>query len=241
MGILDKMNLAKFLVRRAGQFYLRRICLAESQDQSFSHHNERSIEYAFALQMLGEIRPQSVLDVGTGTTAWPHLLRNCGYVVSSIDNVRDYWPSGMVNRHWSVLDVDILNPDDRLRGPFDAITCISVIEHVEDHTRAVQNMVALLAPSGILVLTTPYSSQNPHPNVYNHPEALYGGDLPYICRSSSEAELRQWLDAGLTLERLALWRLFTGTVWATGQRCKWERAETEEAPHQLGCFLFRKN
>jgi hypothetical protein len=45
---------------------------------------------------------------------------------------------------------------------------------------------------------------------------------------------------GLTLERRELWRFFTGPVWATGQRCHWEQAETEDAAHHLGCFLFRK-
>jgi 2-polyprenyl-3-methyl-5-hydroxy-6-metoxy-1,4-benzoquinol methylase len=235
------MSKFKSIVHRAGQWYIRKLCLTEFQNQSFSHHNERSIEYRFALQMLGEIRPRSVLDVGTGTTAWPHLLKNCGYVVTAIDNVRDYWPEGMVNRHWAVLDVDIVNPDRRVSEKYEAITCISVLEHIEEHTRAVRNMVALLKTGGLLILTTPFSHDNPHPNVYTHADALYGKDLPYVCRSSSVTELRQWLACDLTLERRELWRLFTGPVWATGERCEWKRAETERQLHQLGCFLFRKS
>ncbi len=235
------MNPVKSMVHRAGRWYIRRVCTSESQHQTFSHHNERSIEYRFALQVLADKRPRNVLDVGSGTTAWPHLLRNCGYVVTAIDNVRDYWPKGMVNRHWTVLDVDILNPTDRLSGEFEAITCISVIEHIEDHGRAMQNMVGVLTRGGFLILTTPYSHHHPHPNVYKDPKALYGEDYPFICRSSSEAELNQWLRTGLTLERRELWRLFTGPVWATENRCTWEQAETDDQPHQLGCFLFRKS
>ena len=82
------MRILRFVVHRAGEWYIRKICLNEFRHQVFSVHNERSIEYRFALQALGENRPRTVLDVGTGTTAWPHLLRNCGYVVTGIDNVR---------------------------------------------------------------------------------------------------------------------------------------------------------
>jgi SAM-dependent methyltransferase len=234
------MSILKSVVHRAGQWYIETICSSEFQHQAFTVHNERSIEYRFALQVLGENHPKSVLDVGTGTTAWPHLLRNCGYVVTAIDNVRDYWPEGMVNRHWTVLDLDILDPKDKLAKDFEAITCISVLEHIEDHARAMQNMVRLLATGGVLILTTPYSHHHHHPNVYRHPEALYGQDAPYICRSSSEPELNQWLASGLALERRELWRLFTGPVWATGQRCAWRVASLEDEPHQLGCFAFRK-
>lgn len=234
------MRILKFVVHRAGQWYIRKICLTEFRHQVFSVHNERSIEYRFALQALGENLPRTVLDVGTGRDAWPQLLRHCGYVVTAIDNVRDYWPEGMVNRHWAVLDVDIVNPAGRLPEKYDAISCISVLEHIEDHARAVWNMVALLKTGGLLILTTPFSHDNPHPNVYTRADALYGKDLPYICRSSSVTELHQWLACDLKLEKRELWRLFTGPVWATGERCAWEQAKTEREPHQLGCFLFRK-
>jgi hypothetical protein len=223
----NEMSVLKSVVHRAGQWYIQRICLSEFQHQTFRVHNERSIEYRFALQALAEHHPKNVLDIGTGTTAFPHLLRSCGYVVTAIDNIRDYWPEGMMNRHWTILNRDILDPRNNLTKTFDAITCISVI-------------VSLLATGGILVLTTPYSHHHPYPNVYTHPEALYGKDAPYICRSSSETELNEWLAVGLALQRRELWRMFTGTVWATGQRCEWEMIPVEDEPHQLGCFVFRR-
>jgi len=233
------MNALKALVHRIGRWYIRRICLSEFQGQTFSHHNERPIEYRFALQALAVARPKTVLDVGTGTTAWPHLLRNCGFVVTAIDNVRDYWPTGMVNRHWTVLDVDITNPDS-FSGCFDAITCISVLEHIEDYETAVQNMLALLTLGGLLILTCPYNHGEFCPNVYKRPDALYGQDLPYICRSYSSKQLEKWLALGASVERRELWRLFSGPVWATGQRVSWELAESPDKPHQLGCFVLRK-
>ncbi len=227
-------------IRGFGDWYIRKTCRAEYDRQFFHRHRERPIEFAFALRALADARPKTVLDVGTGTTAWPHLLRNCGFVVTAVDNVRDFWPEGMINRHWTILDVDIVNGADALTERYDAITCISVLEHIEDHAKAVANMAHLLAPGGILILTTPYSAQHPYPNVYEHPDAVYGKDFPYKCRSSSQVELQQWLKSGLRIERRELWKMFTGPMWDTGALCDWEEAPDESAPHQLGCFVFSK-
>ncbi len=233
------MNPFKVLARQAGNWYIQRVCLAESDSQKFTHHNERPIEYRFALECLARVRPRTVLDVGTGTTAWPHLLRNCGFVVAAHDNVRDYWDHQMVNRHWTVLNVDITKPKD-FRGPFDAVTCISVMEHIVDHENAVRNMLHVLAPGGQLIITTPYNHREYCPNVYKRPDALYGQDLPYICRSHSGEEIEKWQRLGARLKRREMWRLFSGPVWATGDRVPWEMAQSEDAPHQLGCFEFEK-
>jgi SAM-dependent methyltransferase len=233
------MSVLKALARRAGNQYVRRLCSAESDSQKFTHHNERSIEYRFALECLAQKRPRSVLDVGTGTTAWPHLLRNCGFLVTAIDNVRDYWDHEFVNRHWTVLDVDITNPGE-FHGIFDAVTCISVMEHIADHEKAVRNMLAALAPGGLLIITTPYNEHEHCPNVYKRPDALYGQDLPYICRSHSIKEIEQWQNLGAKLRRRELWKLFSGPVWATGDRVPWVAAQSGDAPHQLGCFEFEK-
>ncbi len=228
------------MLHKAGRWYINQVCASEYEHQPFLVHNERTIEYRFALQALGEYLPKRVLDVGPGKTAFPSVLRDCGYVVTAIDNVRDYWPDGMVNRHWWVRDVDILNPGEALSRKYEAITCISVLEHIADHKTAMKNMAQFLEPGGILILTTPFSSNHPHPNVYAHPDALYGRDLAYGCRSSSASELAEWLTLDLTLVRRELWKLFTGEVWATGERCPWQKVEREDQPHQLGCFLFQR-
>jgi 2-polyprenyl-3-methyl-5-hydroxy-6-metoxy-1,4-benzoquinol methylase len=233
------VNPFKALARRAGDWYVRRLCSAESDSQKFTNHNEKPIEYRFALECLARVRPRTVLDVGTGTTAWPHLLHNCGFVVTAIDNVRDYWEHQIVNRHWTVLDVDITKPGE-FHGPFDAVTCISVIEHIVDHQKAVHNMLQMLAAGGLLVITTPYNHREHSPNVYKRPDALYGQHLPYICRSHSAKEIEEWQQLGARLKRRELWRLFSGPVWATGERVAWEQVQSENAPHQLGCFEFEK-
>jgi len=69
--------------------------------------NERTVEYRFVLEQLIGRTPCTILDVGTGKTALPALLANCGNRVMAIDNVRDYWQNGMMNRHFPVLDENI--------------------------------------------------------------------------------------------------------------------------------------
>jgi 2-polyprenyl-3-methyl-5-hydroxy-6-metoxy-1,4-benzoquinol methylase len=49
----------------------------------------------------------------------------------------------MFNRYWHVIDEDIRSPSS-LRADFDFISCISVIEHIDDAAAAFRSMIALL-------------------------------------------------------------------------------------------------
>lgn len=122
-------QLAKKIVKNLLNGYPKWICRQEFESQSFKRFNERPIEFSFVFRKLGEIYPRTILDVGTGTTALPHLMRNCGCLVTAIDNIRDYWSSGMLNRHYHVIDDNITKT--RLSSTFNLITCISVLEHIQ--------------------------------------------------------------------------------------------------------------
>lgn len=178
-----------------GRAYVRRIVESEFLAQRFEGYNERPAEYAFVFRQLGARAPKSVLDVGTGTTALPALMRSCGCTVTAIDNVRDYWPTGMTNRHWHVTDDNIVA--SKITNTFDMVTCISVIEHVRDHVRAVHSMIRLLRAGGHLVLTCPYTEREFVEDTYRAPGAdERAARLPFICRSYSRRELDAWLTRG---------------------------------------------
>lgn len=223
-----------------GRRYVDKLTADDYTTQRFRRHNERPIEFRFVFESLTFIRPHTVLDVGSGTTALPHMIANCGCVVTAIDNVRDYWPAGMFNRHWKVIDDDILKP--KIKGQFDLVCCISVIEHIVDHETAFRNMVSLVKPGGHLVLTTPYSEHNPVPNVYALDGAAYGGDLPYICRSSARADLDAWLKStDVQIVAQEYWRLWLGAVWTQGRFLDVPERVDVTQPHQLSCILFGRN
>lgn len=223
----------KAALHAAGRAYINRLTANDADSQIFTRTNERPVEYAFALRWLNRLQPQTVLDVGTGRSAWPALLRTCGFVVRAIDNVRDYWPAGMVNRHWAITDEDIRAPYNGT--PFDVVTCLSVIEHVADPLPAIHGLRVRVKHDGHVILTTPYGPIG-HPNVYMEPGS-YGRDNPYLCRQHAPTDLAQWLACGFALVEAEYWRLFTDPLWSCGDLVR--PLEQTPDPAHLGCFVLR--
>ncbi len=126
--------------------------------------SERVFEYAWILQELtaifGERRDIHVLEVGTGKSGFVNTLCALGYQVTGVD----YFSPPFHNYPtYKYVQGGILDLDTGIR--YDAITCISVIEHVGldrgqdgDDIHAMIKMNELLKSSGILLLTTHYGA-----------------------------------------------------------------------------------
>ena len=199
--------------------------------------NERTVEYAFALDALSRSSATRVLDVGSGTKAWPQLLADCGYQVTAIDEGDSYWGVQPVNRHHHLLRDDITAPT--LTSEFDAVTCISVLEHIPDHDAAVRGLRSLLKRGGHAIVSVPYNDHRFVENVYSLRGVSYGTNAPYVCRVYSRAEVRGWLDAGFEVVRQSYYRVFTGELWAFGERLLPPVETGAEEPHHLSCLLLR--
>jgi ubiquinone/menaquinone biosynthesis C-methylase UbiE len=213
--------------------------------QAYMHQtisfNERRVEYRFVFDQIASSATNSVLDVGTGTTALPALIRNCGINVTAIDNVRDFWPRGMFNQHCFVLDQDILNP--KLDCTFDLITCISVLEHIKDFDKAVKEMANLLKPEGLLVLSFPYCENVYLENVYlrNFSDA-YGLNMPFICQVFSRIEINNWLEKyDLSIMAQEYWQFYTGEFWSEGTPVFPPKKVGKNETHHLSCLALTKN
>jgi SAM-dependent methyltransferase len=227
-------------VQELGKWYCEEVCRAQYEGQKFSQRNERPIEYRFVFRQLQRTCPTTVLDVGTGTTALPDLMRTCGFVVTASDNVSDYWEAGLFNRHFHVVNDDIR--ETRLTETYDFISCISVLEHIRGHGRAMASMFSLLKPRGRLAVTFPYSENRYVENVYAMPEAGYGRDFPFPCQVYSRGELDGWVGAhDWSLEEQEFWRFFEGELWTFGERLTPPRQVERHERHQLTCVLLRKN
>jgi 2-polyprenyl-3-methyl-5-hydroxy-6-metoxy-1,4-benzoquinol methylase len=234
------LTLAKSVVHAFGTRYIKKLCDAEYRGQKKTRKNERSIEYRFVFENLTELRPEKCLDVGSGTTALPHLIRNCGYLVTAVDNIVDYWPEGMVNRHFHVVHDDITRT--RLSEKFDFITCISVLEHIKDHAGAMRSMLSLLNPGGHLVLTCPYSESEYIENCYDLAGSSYGKGSAYACQAFSRKELSHWIMAGsASIAKQEYWEFFTGKHWTVGEVLPHPRRVTATGSHQLTCVLIKKD
>jgi len=229
----------KAYAKRIGLLYPRFRCKREYDSQRFRAINERPIEYSFVFSQLTLLWPKTVLDVGTGTTALPHLMRNCGFLVTAVDNVRDYWPNGMVNRHYHVIDDDIT--DTRLHQTFDVITCVSVLEHIKEHRAAVKSMFSLLNPGGHLLMTFPYNERQYVRNVYELPDSSVDTELPFTTQAFSRNEVDAWLrDTDMRIQEQHYWQFFSGEYWTCGSRICPPVPVDRDSRHQLCCLSFVK-
>lgn len=214
-------------------------CKKEFKQQKFIQFNERPVELSFLFGKISELYPKKILDVGTGDTALPHLIRNCGALVTATDNIWDYWPAGMFNRHYYIVNDDIRNT--QLKDTFDLITCISVLEHIEHPDKAVRNMFSLLSPGGHLIITCPYSENEYIRNVYELPGSSYGRDFAFITQSFSRAELEQWLleNEAVILDQ-EYWQFWSGRHWTVGTQIIPPKKVTAKDTHQLTCIMMAK-
>jgi SAM-dependent methyltransferase len=87
--------------------------------------------------------PASVLEVGCGRGGLTHALAEAGHHVSGIDPAA---PVGPLFRRLSLEDLD------PAEGPFDAVVGARSLHHMADLDVALDRIVDLLVPGGVLIL-----------------------------------------------------------------------------------------
>jgi methyltransferase family protein len=134
--------------------------------------NERIVEVPFAMRALSRLQPRArILDVGSAESTFPLSAASLGYDVTAID------PRPLSYSHPNLESFECLLEEwEPPSAQFDAAFLISTVEHVglgaygerpygqADHgtgaDRALLDRVrGLLAPDGIVVLTTPYGTR----------------------------------------------------------------------------------
>lgn len=234
------MRQLKRWIQKVGNIYVRQLCRREYECQAFQGLNERPVELRFVFDHLAKLCPTKILDVGTGVTALPSLLKTCGCVVTAIDNIHDYWPDGMVNRHFHVIHDDITQT--RLtENQFDFVTCISVLEHIPNHDAAVRSMFSLLKPGGHLVLTFPYNETTFVENVYKLPGSVGEYAYPFVTQVYSRQQIRHWLaENRARIVEQEYWQYFSGEFWTLGEQVNPPIQVTVADKHHITCLLIQK-
>lgn len=229
------MNILKSVFKNI----IRKKLKQEFDNQSFNRFNERPVEYAFALKMLSRFYPRTLLDVGSGTTAFPHILKNCGMIVTGIDNIKDYWSNGMFNRHFYIVDDDILKP--KKISKYDMIFCISTLEHIENFEMAIENMVNALNDNGYLVMTFPSAPSDYVHNCYNLQNSSYGKDFPFIAQSFSPEIIKNWISKFELIEiESEFWKFWTEKYWTCGNQIIPPIKTDDSGEYQIRCICLQK-
>jgi SAM-dependent methyltransferase len=121
------------------------------------HHEHRAWEYGIVLRALRDHRCVTVLDVGGGGSAFAPAATWVGMQVSVVDpEGHQDWvrrQNEKMGKQIAYEQADFMN---YVGGEFDAVTCISVLEHVPDDAAFFKKLVSHVKPGGILALTVDF-------------------------------------------------------------------------------------
>lgn len=133
-----------------------------------AQHAARAWEYDRAIKALDEQSRESgmrvglVLDVGGAGSPFAWIVANrCALPVQIVDP--EFNGLGLGN-----LTGTIKRRPLELQGKADFVSCISVLEHVEDEDSFIRDLAFLLAPGGVLFLTVDYDPTDAPNDSYVH-------------------------------------------------------------------------
>jgi len=95
-------------------------------------------------------------DVGCGAGLLAEPLRRLGAEVTAVDAAPENIAAARIHAEGQGLEIDYqVGSAETLKGAFDLITSLEVIEHVSDVRSFVTGLADHLAPGGLLILSTP--------------------------------------------------------------------------------------
>jgi 2-polyprenyl-3-methyl-5-hydroxy-6-metoxy-1,4-benzoquinol methylase len=110
--------------------------------------------HSVILSRLGEGRGRRALDVAAADGFLSELLTRQGWTVTALE--RDPEQAARARgRCKEVIVADLEDPLTEIGGPFDAIVCGDVLEHLREPLLALLALKGKLAPDGVIVISVP--------------------------------------------------------------------------------------
>ena len=117
--------------------------------------------------------PMQVLEVGSGLGYLTYALARRGYRATGIDISRVAVDSAAARFGDHFIHADVAEYAERHARQFDAVIACELLEHVVDPIEFIRTALALVGPSGQLIVTTPNRT-------LFDPDVLWETDLPPV-------------------------------------------------------------
>lgn len=128
-----------------------------AEKHSLEYNTGKWFEYAYSLLYSGQRWGGKVLDVGSAKSVFPYYLASTHYDVTTADIADSaYRQKRGAEFGVKTLTLDLRKYDPQLENSFDLITCLSVIEHIDNDVDVVLNLARYLRPGGVLVISTDF-------------------------------------------------------------------------------------
>ncbi|HEX8193213.1 MAG TPA: bifunctional 2-polyprenyl-6-hydroxyphenol methylase/3-demethylubiquinol 3-O-methyltransferase UbiG [Allosphingosinicella sp.] len=106
-----------------------------------------------------ELRPlkgRRAADVGCGAGLLAEPLARLGAEVTAVDAAPENIAAARIHAEGQGLEIDYrVGGVETLTGAYDLVTCLEVLEHVAEPRGFVSGLARILAPDGLLILSTP--------------------------------------------------------------------------------------
>jgi 2-polyprenyl-3-methyl-5-hydroxy-6-metoxy-1,4-benzoquinol methylase len=122
------------------------------------HYQHKPVPHSSHSVMMGQLerlRPHSVLELGTATGFLTRQMRDLGCEVTGVElDASAAAEAAPFCTRMLVGDLEDLS-DAEIGGPYDAIVCGDVLEHLRDPWTTLERLVGRLAPGGHVIVSLP--------------------------------------------------------------------------------------